>query len=78
MNGQGDIWESYPRFGGIGNFGGDHPAYNGVYNEYLVQEGQRIPQYLFDSKQYRTFFDQTGISRKQYVDNLMKKGAILY
>ena len=37
MFGQGDIWESYPRFMSIKNFGGDNPAYMGVYNEYYVQ-----------------------------------------
>ncbi len=50
LHGQGDIWESYPRFMGIRKFNGDHPAHRGVYNEYYIQPGQRIPQYLFDSK----------------------------
>ena len=60
LHGQGDIWESYPRFMGIRKFSGDHPAFRGVYNENYVQEGQRIPQYLLDSKHYKAFFEETG------------------
>lgn len=78
MNGQGDIWESYPRFMGVRNFGGDHPAYHGVYNEYYIQQGQKIPQYLFDSNEYKTFFEKTGISKDDYIDRLKTKGAVLY
>ena len=78
MLGQGDIWESYPRFGGIRDFGCDHPAFMGVYNEYYVQEGQRIPQYLFDSKEYRAFFEKTGITKDEYIEKIREKGAILY
>ena len=78
MSDQGDIWESYPRFMRINNFGGNHPAYMGVYNEYYVQPGQRIPQYLFDSKNYKTFFEKTGITRDEYIEKLRKRGAVLY
>jgi hypothetical protein len=78
MFGQGDIWESYPRFMSIKNFGGDHPAFMGVYNEYYVQPGQRIPKYLFDSKDYKAFFEKTGLTKDKYVERLREKGAILY
>jgi hypothetical protein len=50
----------------------------GVYNEYYVQPGQRIPQYLFDSKDYKTFFEKTGITRDEYIEKLRKRGAVLY
>jgi len=76
--GKGDIWESYPRFMGIRKFGGDHPAYKGVYNENYVQSGQRIPQYLFESKDYKSFFEETGINRDEYIDKLRAKGAVIY
>jgi len=78
LHGQGDIWESYPRFMGIRKFNGDHPAHTGVYNEYYIQPGQRIPQYLFDSKHYRDFFEETGISKDEYIERLKSKGAVLY
>jgi len=78
MSGQGDIWESYPRFMRINNFGCDHPAWQGVYNDYYVQPGQRIPQYLFDSKEYKAFFEKSGITKDDYIDRLRVKGAVLY
>jgi N-sulfoglucosamine sulfohydrolase len=78
MLGQGDIWESYPRFMRINNFGCDHPAYQGVYNDHYVQPGQRIPEYLLDSKDYKTFFEKTGITRDEHVDKLKGKGVLLY
>jgi N-sulfoglucosamine sulfohydrolase len=78
LHGQGDIWESYPRFMGIRKFGGDHPASRGVYNENYVQEGQRIPQYLLDSKHYKAFFEETGTSKNEYIEKLLAKGAIIY
>jgi len=78
LHGRGDIWESYPRFMGIRKFGGEHPAYRAVYNEHFVQEGQRIPQSLFDSKHYKAFFEETGVSREDYIARLASKGAIIY
>jgi uncharacterized sulfatase len=78
MSGQGDIWESYPRFMRVNNFGCDHPAWQGVYNDYYVQSGQRIPKYLFDSKDYKAFFEKAGISREDYLSRLKEKGAVLY
>ena len=78
MFGQGDIWESYPRFMSIKNFGGDNPAYMGVYNEYYVQPGQRIPQYLLDSKQYKAFYYQTGMTKDEYIGRIKERGAMLY
>jgi hypothetical protein len=78
LHGKGDIWESYPRFMGVRNFGGDHPGYRGVYNEYFVQEGQRIPQYLFESKHYKTFYEKTGISKEEYIEKLRSKTAVIY
>ncbi len=78
LHGKGDIWESYPRFMGIRKFGGDHPAYHGVYNEYYVQSGQRIPKYLFDSKHYKAFFEKAGISKEEYIEKLRTKGAVIY
>jgi hypothetical protein len=78
MSGQGDIWESYPRFMRINNFGGDHPAWQGVYNDYYVQPGQRIPQYLLDSKDYKTFYEKTGISREVYINRLKEKEVVFY
>ena len=78
MVGQGDIWESYPRFMSIKDFGGDNPAYMGVYNEYYVQPGQRIPQYLLDSKQYKAFYYQTGMTKDEYIGRIKERGAVLY
>jgi uncharacterized sulfatase len=78
MSGQGDIWESYPRFMRINHFGCQHPAWQGVYNDYYVQPGQRIPQYLFDSKDYKTFFKESGITRDEYMERLRVKGATVY
>ena len=78
LHGKGDIWESYPRFMGIRRFGGDHPAYRGVYNVNYVQEGQRIPQYLFDSKHYKAFFKERGITKSDYIEKLLAKGAVIY
>jgi len=78
LHGKGDLWESYPRFMGVRNFGGDHPGHHGVYNEYFVQPGQRIPKYLFDSKFYKTFFEKTGISKEEYIERLESKGAVIY
>ena len=78
MVGQGDIWESYPRFMSIKKFGGGHPAYMGVYNEYYVQPGQRIPQYLLDSKQYKAFYYQTGMTKDEYIGRIKERGAMLY
>jgi N-sulfoglucosamine sulfohydrolase len=78
MSGQSDIWESYPRFMRINNFGCEHPAWQGVYNDYYVQPGQRIPQYLLDSKEYHAFFDKSGITRDEYVERLLEKGVVLY
>jgi uncharacterized sulfatase len=78
MVGQGDIWESYPRFMSIKKFGGDNPAYMGVYNEYYVQPGQRIPQYLLDSKQYKAFYYQTGMTKDEYIGRIKERGAMLY
>jgi uncharacterized sulfatase len=76
--GEGDIWESYPRFMGIRKFGGDHPAYRGVYNDHYIQPGQRIPKYLFDSKDYETFFKETAWTKDLYMEYLISRGAILY
>ena len=76
--GHGDIWESYPRFMGVRNFGGDHPAYKGVYNEYYVQKGQRIPEYLLDSEDYKAFYEKSGITKNDYIERLKAIGAILY
>jgi len=78
LHGYGDIWESYPRFIGMRYFGGDHPAYSGVYNDFYVQPGQRIPGYLFDSKDYADFYEKTGITKEEYIDKLQSKGAIIY
>ena len=78
MSGQGDIWESYPRFMGIRKFGGEHPAYKGVYNTFYVQKGQKIPLYLLDSKDYQAFYEKSGISKSEYIDLLKQKGASLY
>ncbi len=78
LHGRGDIWESYPRFMGIRKFGGENPAFRAVYNENYVQSGQRIPQYLFDSKHYKAFFEEAGISKEEYIDKLLSKGAIIY
>jgi len=78
LMGQGDIWESYPRFMGIRDFNGEHPAYRGVYNAYYVQSGQRIPLYLLDSKDYKEFYDNEGISKNEYIELLKLKGAVFY
>lgn len=76
--GEGDIWESYPRFMGIRNFNGDHPAHRGVYNDHYIQAGQRIPLYLFDNKDYKTFFEETAWTKDLYMEYLISKGAVLY
>jgi uncharacterized sulfatase len=76
--GKGDIWESYPRFMRIRNFNGEHPAYRGVYNDYYIQPGQRIPVYLLDSEDYGAFFEKTGISRDGYIEILKSKGVVFY
>jgi len=78
MLGQEDIWESYPRFMGIRDFNGDHPAYKGVYNEYYVMKGQRIPEYLLDTKDYKAFYEKTGTSKEEYMNKLLSKGAVFY
>ena len=78
LNDFGDIWESYPRFMRMRYFGGDHPAYSGVYNEFYVQSGQRIPGYLFDSRYYKTFYEETGITKKEYIEKLKSRGAVIY
>lgn len=78
MHGKGEIWESYPRFMGIRDFGGDHPAYKGVYNPYYVVEGQRIPEYLLDSKDYKAFYEKTGTTKEEYKNKLKAKGAVFY
>lgn len=52
-----DIWESYPSFMGMGKFRGDHFAGKGVYNDYYLQTGQRIPMYLFGTKDYQLLFE---------------------
>ena len=76
--GEGDIWESYPRFMGIRNFNGDHPAHRGVYNDHYIQAGQRIPLYLFDNKDYTAFFEETAWTKDLYMEHLISKGAVLY
>ncbi|HCC71250.1 MAG TPA: hypothetical protein DEQ09_08890, partial [Bacteroidales bacterium] len=78
MHGQEGIWESYPRFMGIRDFNGDHPAYRGVYNEYYVMKGQRIPEYLLDTKDYKAFYEKTGTSKEEYMNKLISKGAVFY
>lgn len=78
MKGNGDVWESYPRFMSIGKFRGDHPAFKGVYNEYYLQAGQRIPKYLFDSKDYGIFFEKMKITKEAYINTLQSKGIVLY
>lgn len=78
LHGEGDIWESYPRFMGIRNFNGEYPAHRGVYNEHFIQSGQRIPLYLLDSKDYSNYFEETGITKDIYIERLKSKGAILY
>jgi uncharacterized sulfatase len=78
MLGYGDIWESYPRFMAVKDFGCDHPAYMGVYNEYYLQPGQRIPKYLLDSKNYAAFYEKSGLTKNEYVQKITEKGVILY
>lgn len=78
MKGKGDIWESYPRFMGIRDFNGNHPAYRGVYNEYYVMKGQRIPEYLLDTEDYKIFYEKTGTSKEEYMNKLIQKGVVFY
>jgi N-sulfoglucosamine sulfohydrolase len=78
LHDRGDIWESYPRFMSIRNFGGEHPAYRGVYNEHYVQPGQRIPGYLFDSPDYQNFYDKAGINKDEYIKRMLSKGVKIY
>lgn len=78
MNGRGDIWESYPRFMGIKKFDGEYPAYKGVYNDQYFQSGQRIPEFLFYTKDYQAFFEGKGISKEEYIESLKDKGVVVY
>lgn len=76
--GNGDIWESYPRFMRIKKFAGEHPAWKGVYNDYFLQPGQRIPKYLFDSEDYKLFFEEMKIDKETYIKTLQSKGVVIY
>jgi uncharacterized sulfatase len=76
--GRGDVWESYPRFMPVRLFGEANPAYRGVYNEQYVQAGQRIPEYLFDTRDYLDFYNKAGITRDEYIQRLLSKGVQIY
>ncbi len=78
LMGEGDIWESYPRFMGIRNFDGGHPAFRGVYNDHYIQPGQRIPLYLLDSDDYSNYYKETGLSKDLCIERLKSKGVIFY
>ena len=78
MKGRENIWESYPRFMRVRDFNGDYPAYRGVYNEYYVMKGQRIPEYLLDTEDYKIFYEKTGTSKEEYMNKLLSKGAVFY
>ena len=78
MHELGDIWESYPRFMAVRNFGEAIPVFRGVYNARYVQPGQRIPGYLFDTKEYKDFYTKTGRSREEYIEQLLSKGVEIY